>query len=118
MNGYIIVLPEGVLTSEQRAERISRELYCVTAPLATQEPYQHDGKVFGMVEHPDGVQFALQVDTEYNIPGESIGDVRTAYIAYDGTYRNRSAAVVFLRSQLAIVSVWGYRSKYNDGEDI
>ena len=68
MNGYIIVLPEGVLTSEQRAERISRELYCVTAPLATQEPYQHDGKVFGMVKHPDGVQFALQVDTEYNIP--------------------------------------------------
>ena len=68
MNGYIIVLPEGVLSSEQRAERISRELYCVTAPLATQEPYQHDGKVFGMVEHPDGVQFALQVDTEYNIP--------------------------------------------------
>ena len=54
MNGYIIVLPEGVLSSEHRAERISRELYCVTAPLATQEPYQHDGKVFGMVEHPDG----------------------------------------------------------------
>ena len=68
MNGYIIVLPEGVLLSEQRAKRISRELYCVTAPLATQEPYQHDGQVFGIVEHPDGVQFALQVDTEYNIP--------------------------------------------------
>ncbi len=80
MNGYIIVLPEGVLSSEQRAERISRELYCVTAPLATQEPYQHDGKVFGMVEHPDGVQFALQVDTEYNIPVSPLATL-------DGLYR-------------------------------
>ena len=68
MNGYIIVLPEGTLTSEHRAKAITRELYNITAPLVTQEPYQHDGKVFGMVEHPDGVQFALQVDTEYNIP--------------------------------------------------
>jgi len=33
-----------------------------------QEPYQKDGTVFGVIEHPDGVQFALQVDTEYIIP--------------------------------------------------
>jgi hypothetical protein len=36
--------------------------------LAVQEPYQKDGTVFGVIEHPDGVQFALQVDTEYTIP--------------------------------------------------
>ena len=68
MDGYIIVLPESVLSSAERAKRISRELYCVTSPLAIQEPYQKDEQVFGLVEHPDGVQFALQVDTEYNIP--------------------------------------------------
>lgn len=68
MNGYIIVLPEGTLTSEHRAKAITRELYNITCPLAIQEPYQKDGTVFGVIEHPDGVQFALQVDTEYIIP--------------------------------------------------
>jgi len=68
MAQYIIVLPEGTLTSEHRAKAITRELYNITAPLVTQEPYQKDGTVFGVIEHPDGIQFALQVDTEYNIP--------------------------------------------------
>lgn len=68
MNGYIIVLPEGVLTSKERAEAITRELYCITTPRAVQEPYQHDGKVFGLVAHPDGIQYAMQVDTDYIIP--------------------------------------------------
>ena len=68
MNGYIIVLPELTLSSEQRAKSITRELYNITAPLAIQAPYQKDGTVFGVIEHPDGVQFALQVDTDYIIP--------------------------------------------------
>ena len=68
MNGYIVVLPEGTLTSEKRAKSITRELYNITTPLAVQQPYQKDGTVFGVIEHPDGVQFALQVDTAYMIP--------------------------------------------------
>ena len=68
MNGYIIVLPEGTLTSEKRAKSITRELYNITTPLAVQQPYQRDGTVFGVVSHPDGIQHALQVDTEYTIP--------------------------------------------------
>ena len=68
MNGYILVLPEGTLTSEKRAKSITRELYNITTPLAVQEPYQKDGKVFGVIVHPDGVQHALQVDTDYVIP--------------------------------------------------
>ena len=68
MNGYIIVLPEGTLTSEKRAKSITRELYNITTPLAIQQPYQKDGTVFGVIEHPDGVQHALQVDTDYVIP--------------------------------------------------
>lgn len=68
MSQYIIVLPEGTLTSEKRAKSITRELYNITTPLAVQEPYQKDGTVFGVIEHPDGVQFALQVDTDYVIP--------------------------------------------------
>jgi len=65
---YIIVLAEGTLTSEKRAKSITRELYNITTPLAVQEPYQKDGTVFGVIVHPDGVQHALQVDTEYVIP--------------------------------------------------
>lgn len=65
---YIIVLPEGTLTSEKRAKSITRELYNITTPLAVQEPYQKDGTVFGVIVHPDGVQHALQVDTAYTIP--------------------------------------------------
>jgi len=68
MSQYIIVLPEGTLTSEKRAKSITRELYNITTPLAVQEPYQKDGTVFGVIVHPDGVQHALQVDTEYVIP--------------------------------------------------
>ena len=68
MAQYIIVLPEGTLTSEKRAKSITRELYNITTPLAVQEPYQKDGTVFGVIVHPDGVQHALQVDTEYVIP--------------------------------------------------
>jgi len=68
MAQYIIVLPEGTLTSEKRANSITRELYNITTPLAVQEPYQKDGTVFGVIVHPDGVQHALQVDTEYTIP--------------------------------------------------
>ena len=68
MSHYIIVLAEGTLTSEKRAKSITRELYNITTPLAVQQPYQKDGTVFGVIEHPDGVQFALQVDTSYIIP--------------------------------------------------
>jgi hypothetical protein len=66
--GYIIVLPQGVLNSKERAEAITRELYCITTPRNVQQPYQADGTVFGVVIHPDGIQAALQVDTAYTIP--------------------------------------------------
>lgn len=68
MNGYIIVLPVGLLSSEARAKAITRELYNITVPVAIQADYQKDGTVFGVVVHPDGVQHALQVDTDYVIP--------------------------------------------------
>ena len=68
MHGYIIILPLPHMTSEQRAYSISRELYNITVPLTIQEDYQHDGHVFGVVKHPDGMQAALHIDTDYLIP--------------------------------------------------
>jgi hypothetical protein len=68
MSQYIIVLPEGFLTSEVRAKSITRELYNITVPVAIQEEYQKDATVFGVITHPDGIQHALQVDLDYVIP--------------------------------------------------
>jgi len=66
--GYIIILPEGFLTSEVRAKSITRELYNITVPVAIQEEYQKDDTVFGVITHPDGIQHALQVALDYIIP--------------------------------------------------
>lgn len=68
MASYIIVKPEGILTSPQRAQFITRELYCITLPLQFQTPDQHDGAVFGIIHHPTDGRAALQVDLDYVIP--------------------------------------------------
>jgi len=68
MHGYIIILELPHMTSEARAYGISRELYNITVPLAIQEDYHKDGIVFGVVKHPDGIQAALHIDTDYLIP--------------------------------------------------
>jgi hypothetical protein len=68
MTSYIIVRPEGILTSPQRAQFITRELYCITLPLQFQTPDQHDGTVFGVIHHPTDGRAALQVDLDYIIP--------------------------------------------------
>jgi hypothetical protein len=65
---YIIVRPEGILSSPQRAQFITRELYCITLPLQFQTPDQHDGTVFGIIHHPTDGRAALQVDLDYIIP--------------------------------------------------
>lgn len=65
---FIIVRPEGILSSPQRAQFITRELYCITLPLQFQTPDQHDGTVFGVIHHPTDGRAALQVDLDYVIP--------------------------------------------------
>jgi hypothetical protein len=65
---YIIVRPEGILSSPQRAQFITRELYCITLPLQFQTPDQADGTVFGIIHHPTDGRAALQVDLDYVIP--------------------------------------------------
>lgn len=65
---YIIVNPEGILTSEQRARAISRELYNITRPVPFQTPEQADANVFGILLHPVNTEAALVVDLNYVIP--------------------------------------------------
>jgi hypothetical protein len=64
---YIIVLPTPTQTSERRAYQITRELYNISRPVLIQAEGEAASTVFGIVTHPDGVQNALQVDTDYLI---------------------------------------------------
>ena len=67
MNGFIIVLPTATQTSERRAYQITRELYNISRPVLIQAEGEAASTVFGIVVHPDGIQNALQVDTDYLI---------------------------------------------------
>ena len=64
---YILIESNDDLTSQERAELITRELYNITAPEATQHDYQADGTVFGLVEHPDGGDWALHIVPDWVI---------------------------------------------------
>ena len=68
MNGWILIQALPWISAKERAQRISRELFNVTLPERLQTPDYAQCNVFGVVEHPDGVQVALQIDTEHVIP--------------------------------------------------
>ena len=67
MSQYIIVLPTATQTSERRAYQITRELYNISRPVLIQAEGEAASTVFGIVVHPDGIQNALQVNTDYLI---------------------------------------------------
>ena len=67
---YIKVLPQGGLTSQQRAETISYELWAISRPPAVRNPEDVTTYLFGWIKHPtkdptyiDTVNAALQIDT-------------------------------------------------------
>ncbi len=64
---YILISANDDHTSQERAELITRELYNITAPEAMQHDYQADGTVFGLVEHPDGGDWAMQIQADWLI---------------------------------------------------
>ena len=71
---YIKVLPQAGLTSEQRAEAISYELWAISRPPAIRNPNDVTTYLFGWVKHPtqdpaytEVVDTALDVELDYNI---------------------------------------------------
>ena len=67
---YIKVLPQGGITSQQRAEAISYELWAISRPPAVRNPEDVTTYLFGWIKHPtkdpnytDTVNAALQIDT-------------------------------------------------------
>ena len=76
---YLIILPTEELTSKERANLITRELYNVTAPVAKQFDYQANGKVFQVLAHPDNPQPVIELDPE-------TGEVISETIPTEGQY--------------------------------
>ena len=61
---YITVLPQGQLTSLERAQIITRELYNLERPVFLQREDEADNTYFGIITHPeDRTRAALFVDT-------------------------------------------------------
>ena len=60
---YITVLPQGQLTSLERAQIITRELYNLERPVFLQENDEANNTFFGIITHPDDdTRAALFVD--------------------------------------------------------
>ena len=64
MAQYVLILPEGFMTSLQRAQAISRELYCVTRPLALQREDEKSSMFATVITHPSTNQAALIVNPD------------------------------------------------------
>lgn len=67
MSNYLIVPPEGGLTSEERAVDISRQLYCITRPESIQNPDEANFNLFGSVIHPTTGEAALSIVLDWLI---------------------------------------------------
>ena len=66
---WITVLPQGQLTSLERAQIITRELYNLGRPVFLQTEDEADSTFFGIITHPDDqTRAALFIDTTTVIP--------------------------------------------------
>ncbi len=93
---YIKVLPQAGLTSEQRAEAISYELWAISRPPQVRNPNDVTTYLFGWVKHPtqdsaytDIVNTSLEIDLNYNIivhPENNLTNLSDNYIImYDAS---------------------------------
>ena len=75
MSNYLIVPPEGGLTSEARAAAISRQLYCITRPESIQNPDEASFNLFGSTIHPTTGEAALSIILDWVIYVNSAVDL-------------------------------------------
>lgn len=71
---YIKVLPQRGLTSEERSEQISYELWAISRPISIRNSNDVTSYIFGWIKHPtqdpsytEIVNTALLIDLDYNI---------------------------------------------------
>lgn len=75
MSNYLIVPPEGGLTSKERAADISRQLYCITRPESIQNPDEAGFNLFPLITHPATGEAALSIILDWVIYVNSAVDL-------------------------------------------
>jgi hypothetical protein len=106
---YIKVLPQNNLTSAQRAEAISYELWAISRPLQVRNPDEVTSYMFGWVKHPTQdpnyevvVDTALQVDPDYIIKVHPENNLNALVNLFpELTETERAQLVGFIQSQQA-----------------
>jgi hypothetical protein len=106
---YIKVIPQAGLTSEQRAEAISYELWAISRPLQVRNPDEVTSYMFGWVKHPTQdpnyevvVDTALQVDPDYIIKVHPENNLNALVNLFpELTEQERLQLVGFIQSQQA-----------------
>jgi hypothetical protein len=104
---YIKVLPQAGLTSEQRAEAISYELWAISRPPAIRNPNDVTTYLFGWVKHPtqdstytEIVNTALEVDLSYNIIVHPENNLTNLIALFpELSQAEKDALAVFIESQ-------------------
>lgn len=89
---YILINPLGILNAFQRAELLSRELYCLTLPRIYQEENQHECNVFPVLKIGNVV--ALGVFMDYEIPIHPEADLEGYISLYSGQYEDQVREVL------------------------
>ena len=129
---YIKVLPQSGLTSYERAEAISYELWAISRPPAIRNPNDVTAYMFGWVKHPtqdpayvEVVDTALDVDTAYNIivhPDNNLTNLIALFpelsqAEKDGlaAYIENSASFQFMYIVPSGVKVYTYEEMKEDG---
>jgi hypothetical protein len=79
---YLIINPIGLLNANQRAELLSRELYCLTLPRKYQDESQHINNVFPVIKTLNNIY--LQVFLDYEIPIHPEADIEGYINLYQG----------------------------------
>ena len=100
---YLPVQPRLNLTSEQRAQGISEELYNLILPKHLHEPDRITTQLLGLIEHPETGQWACVGDTDLTISVHPERDV-TALVALfpQLTTEERSAMTYYIATNSTV----------------
>lgn len=89
---YLIITPLGPMNAAQRAEALSRELYCLTLPRVKQTEDQHVCKVFPVYLQGQGA--ALEVWLDHEIYLDPDADIEAYLSLYAGPHTDEVRALL------------------------
>ena len=105
MRIYLPVQPRINLSSQQRAEGISTELYNLTLPKHLHEPGRTTTKLLAVIEHPTTKQWACVADTELTIPVHPEKNVTALVSLFPQLTTDERASMTYYISTNAVVEM-------------